>query len=494
MSPETANPVRPRSFDLASFFIGGAWVRDESRSVIPVIKPATEEIAGEVQLATIADAEAAVAAAGNVFRAGHWAELTFAERAQYLSRLADLIEENRPEFYHYYLEFEANVSNPHVLSVAIDVLREWVRIGEEYDAEPERRQDAAGNPLLVSRLPVGPVFASVPWNSPLILAVLKIGAPLLAGCPVVLKTDPQTPFSGLLLAKLIAGLDLPAGVFSHMVAGPDVGQYLVSHPGIAHITFTGSTNVGRQIARSASENFTRVTLELGGKSAGILLADVDPVDVLPQLFGACLGHAGQTCTTSSRLLVPDSRYDEWAKALAGAFSSYIVGDPADPASQIPPLISAAHRDRVERLVTSARAEGATILAGGRRPPHLTRGYFYEPTLIADVRSDMTVVREEVFGPVITLQPYRGEEEAIQIANDTVYGLANAIFTRDVSHAIELSRRLRSGTVSINRGGCCLTQPFGGMGYSGIGREGGREGLEEFLELQQVLVPAEPLAT
>jgi aldehyde dehydrogenase (NAD+) len=489
MSTEAAQPAQATSFDLTSFFIGGAWVRDQTRSVVPVIKPATEEIAGEVQLATIADAQAAVAAACDAFRAGRWAELSFAERARYLVRLADLIEENRPEFYRYYLEYEANVRNPQVLSVAIDVLHEWARIGGEYTAEPERRRDAAGNPILISRLPVGPVFASVPWNSPLILAVLKIGAPLLAGCPVVLKTDPQTPFSGLLLAKLIAGLDLPAGVFNHLVAGPDVGQYLVSHPAIAHITFTGSTNVGRQIARSASDNFTRITLELGGKSAGILLPDVDPVDVLPQLFGACLGHGGQTCTTSSRLLVPASRYDEWAKALAGAFSSYVVGDPADPASQIPPLISAAHRDRVERFVESARAEGATILAGGRRPPHLSRGYFYEPTLITDVRPDMAVVREEVFGPVTTLQPYRDEDEAIEIANDTVYGLANAIFTRDVGHAVELSRRLRSGTVSINRGGCCLTQPFGGLRHSGIGREGGREGLEEFLELQQVLVPA-----
>jgi len=349
----------------------------------------------------------------------------------------------------------------------------------------EQVRSTPSGEVLIRSLPVGPVLASVPWNAPLVLGVVKLAPALLAGCPVVMKTAPETPLAALLLADAIDAAGFPDGVVSVLIGGGDVGRHLVAHPDITHVSFTGSTAVGKQVMASAAQNLTRVTLELGGKSASIILEDMDPAEGVGLVFGASLAQSGQVCTTSSRLLVPASRYDEWATALTQAFNDMVIGDPADPATQIGPLITAKQRETSEHYIRTAREEGATILAGGGRPEHLERGFYVQPTLIADVTTDMTVVKEEVFGPVITLQSYQDLDEAIALANATDYGLANAVFTHDQELGPAIARRLRSGIVSINNFGACLTEPFGGVGKSGIGREGGIEGFEEFLEIQQI---------
>ncbi|MBA4025374.1 MAG: aldehyde dehydrogenase [Gordonia sp.] len=481
--PKTARPL----------LIGSQW-SDADRPSIEVFNPATGRVIADVPEATLADADAAMEAAHLAFVNETWSKTSFTERAAILERVADELEARASELADLYVQDLGGVAMfaPHITAQAVLVLRGTAELADKLSAEPEVRETVSGQ-ALIYREPMGPVVAVVPWNAPLVLTMVKIAPALLAGCPVVVKVDPVAPLVSQVLADIFASLDLPAGVISFLPGGRQLGEHLVSHPRTAHVSFTGSTTSGQNVLRASAHHFARTTLELGGKSAAIVLDDIEPSAAIPMLVGACLAQSGQVCTTSSRVLVPASRKDEWIAALTAAFSSLPVGDPADPQTVIGPLATSAQRDRVEGFIAQARSEGATVLTGGGRPSGHEDGYFVEPTLITDVTNDMQIVRDEVFGPVIVVQTYRDDDEAVDITNDTIYGLANGVFGHDLERAGSIARRLRSGTVNVNGSGANLTAPFGGYKASGIGREGGIESVYSFLELKQVNV-AQPLAT
>ena len=475
-------------------FVGGEWVPSHGNEWIDVENPATEEIIGRIPQATVADADAAVVAAKRAFLEGPWPRMTPTERADVLDRVADSIMSRGDVYASLYIKDQGGVAAfaPYMSYVAGTIVKDFVARAREFSMEPQERFRDVGR-AIVAREAVGPVVAIVPWNAPLILTMVKITPALLAGCPVVVKVSPETPLVSFSLAEAFAEAGFPEGVVSFLPAGREVGQHLVAHPDVRHVSFTGSTASGQSVMRSAADNMTRLTLELGGKSAAIVLDDMDPSDFLPQVLPACLGQAGQVCTTQSRILVPKHRHAEFRDAIADFFTSLPVGDPSDPATMIGPLVNRAQLQRTELYAGIARDGGGTIVVGGKRPTGLARGYFYEPTLVDGVTNDMRIAREEVFGPVISLLTYEGDDEAVRIANDTEFGLGNGIHTKDVDRAIALAHRLDSGTVSINESGCVMTEPWGGAKRSGLGREGGVEGIEAYLEYKQIQLSPFPAA-
>lgn len=467
-------------------FIGGHWVRAQGQGWIEVENPATEQILGRIPEASTADADAAISAAVRAFTDGPWPGMTIAERAELLAQVADGIVARADEFAALYVADQGGVAAvaPHMTSLAAGITRDFADRGRTMSLEPEERSSGLGR-TVVLREPVGPAVAIVPWNAPLIVTVTKAAPALLAGCPVIVKVSPETPLVSFLLAEVFASVGFPEGVISLLPGGRELGEHLVAHPAVRHVSFTGSTASGQNVMRSAAENMTRLTLELGGKSSAIVLDDLEPEDFLPQVRRACLGQSGQVCTTQSRILVPRRRHAEFRDVLADYFGSLQVGDPTDPSTVIGPLVSRAQLERTEMYVGIARQDGGRIIAGGQRPPGLERGYFYEPTLVDQVTNDMRIAREEVFGPVISLLTYEDDDDAVRIANDSEFGLANGIHTGDIGRAMALARRLDSGSVSINDSGSVLTEPWGGTKKSGFGREGGLEGIESFLEHKQI---------
>lgn len=466
--------------------LGGEWVASSGNDWIEVENPATEEILGAIPQATADDADRAVAAATRAFEEGPWRRMTPAERAEVLARVADGIRARSGEFADLYTRDQGGLAAfaPYVGHIAATIASNFVGHGRTLSLVPEDRNTPAGR-ALIFREPVGPVAAIVPWNAPLILTMVKVAPALIAGCPVVVKVSPESPLVSFPLAEVFEAAGFPAGVVNFLPGGRELGQRIVAHPGIRHVSFTGSTASGQTVMRSAADNLTRLTLELGGKSAAIVLDDMEPEDFLPQVLPACLGQSGQVCTTQSRILVPKSNHARFRDSLADFFRSLPVGDPSDPSTMIGPLVSRAQLERAERYVQVAKDDGGVLVTGGRRPAHLDRGYFYEPTLVDGVTNDMRIAREEVFGPVISLLTYESDDEAVRIANDTEFGLGNGVHTKDVERGIALAKRLQSGTVSINDSGCVMTEPWGGMKKSGLGREGGVEGIEAYLEHRQI---------
>ncbi|MGY0488249.1 aldehyde dehydrogenase [Streptomyces sp. WG-D5] len=466
--------------------VGGEWVSSAGSEWIEVENPATEEILGLVPDATTEDADRAVAAAQRAYESGPWTLMSPPERAAVLAKVAEGIKARSGELSELYVRDQGGLAAvaPYMGHVAATLVSDFVSRAQTLSVEPEDRETAIGR-ALIFREPVGPVVAIVPWNSPLILTLVKITPALLAGCPVIVKVSPENPLVSFPLAEIFESAGFPPGVVSFLPGGRALGEYLVAHPAIRHVSFTGSTASGQAVMRSAADNMTRLTLELGGKSAAVVLDDMEPTDFVPRLLSACLQQGGQVCTTQSRILVPRSRHAEFRDAIVDHFRSLPIGDPTDPSTLIGPLISRSQLDRVEHYVRVAKEDGGTIVTGGRRPAHLARGHFYEPTLVDGVTNDMRIAREEVFGPVLCLLTYEDDADAVRIANDTEFGLGNGVHTHDVDRGIALARRLQSGTVSINDSGCILTEPWGGMKKSGLGREGGLEGIEEFLELRQI---------
>ncbi len=471
-----------------TLYIGGEWT-DGDRDVIQVVNPATEQIIAEVPSASIADADAAVEAAARLHEAGTWARATFRDRADVLDRIADALEARSADLLRVYVD---DLGGPTSLAafvngLSVQVFRHTAEIARTLEDTPETRH-GSGAPVVLRKVPVGPVLASVPWNAPLLLLAVKASAALAAGCPVICRADEQAPLASFCFAEAVASLDLPAGLVSVLPAGVEVSKHLVSHPGVRHISFTGSTAVGKEVMRAAAQHLTRVTLELGGKSAAIVLDDLDP-SAVSSLYLGCLAQTGQICTTYSRVLVPESQLNEWTVALTEFFTSLPIGDPWDPQTMVGPLASGKQRATVERYVDIAREEG-TVVAGGRRPAQLDHGFYYEPTLVTGVARDSRIAQEEVFGPVVVIMGYKDVDDAVQIANGTDYGLAAGIFTNDLARAELLAPRLRAGAVSINNFGANMQECFGGLGASGFGREGGREGIEELLEVTQLQYPAQ----
>lgn len=470
-------------------FIGGEWVEPSSAARIEVVSPHSGEAFAQVAEGREADIDRAVAAARHAFDEGPWPRLTPGERAEAMGQLLLHLQERSAELATTITaEMGAPISFSHMGQVmaAQMVLDYYVRLAGEYRFE-EVRPGLLG-PVLVRREPVGVAACIVPWNVPLFTILLKLAPALAAGATVVVKPAPETPLDAILLAEAIAATDIPPGVVNLVPAGREVGEHLVRHPGVDKVAFTGSTAAGRRIGAICGEQLKRVTLELGGKSAAILLDDVDLDMAVPGLLPAALMNNGQACVAQTRILAPRRRYDEIVDALAGAVGGLAVGDPMDPSTFVGPLVSERQRQRVEGYLQLGREEGARVACGGGRPAGLPHGWYVEPTVFAGVTNDMRIAREEIFGPVVSVIPYDGVEEAVRIANDSEYGLSGSVWGSDVEQGIEIARRVRTGTYTVNGFALEFGAPFGGFKASGVGRELGPEGLEAYLESKQINLP------
>lgn len=475
--------------DYDKLYIGGKWVAPATDQVLEVFSPATEERVGSCPVASPADIDDAVAVARRAFDEGPWPQTTPAERGEILAKAAKLIEE-RGETLNALISSEMG-QPPAMVGMmqqtpSLATLNFYAGLANEFEWEQTRTGVFGQTKVL--REPVGVVAAVLAWNVPLFLAVNKLSPALLAGCTVLLKPAPESPLSTHVLAEIFAEAGVPEGVISVLPGGAETGEYLVSHPGIDKITFTGSSPVGRKIGAIAAQNLKRCSLELGGKSAAIILEDADLASTMPMLVMSGLMNTGQACVAQTRILAPRSRYDEVLDALVAGAGFMAVGDPSDPAAQLGPLISEKQRDRVEGYIAKGKEQGARVVLGGGRPEGLDKGWYVEPTIFADVDNSMTIAREEIFGPVLSVIPYDSEDEAIKIANDSDYGLAGSVYTTDIDHGLVVAKQIRTGTYAINWYAFDPGSPFGGYKASGIGRENGPEGLEAFCETKSVLMP------
>jgi aldehyde dehydrogenase (NAD+) len=464
-------------------FIGGDWVRPAGADTIDVVSPHTEQVIGRVPAGTPADMDRAVAAAREAFDRGPWPRLDPAERAEIVSRFADLYAKRLDEFAALITaQMGAPISQPLQVAAAAAGWRYFAELGNTFAWEEQR--DGMFGPVTVRREPVGVVAAITPWNGPQVTASGKLAAALVAGCTVVWKPAPETPLDAYLLAGLVQEAAIPPGVVNIVAAGPDSGEPLVRHPGVDKVTFTGSTAAGRRIGAICGEQLKRHTLELGGKSAAIICDDADLRIAMEGLKMAALGNNGEVCVAQTRILASRARYAEVIDALTQTVNGMVVGDPADPETEIGPLVSSRHRDRVEGYVASGRQEGATLVTGGARLAE--PGWYLQPTVFADVENTMRIAREEIFGPVLAVIPYDDEADAVRIANDSDYGLAGTVWTSDPEHGMDIARRIRAGTYGVNTYTVELCAPFGGYKASGIGRELGPEGLAAYVEDKSIV--------
>jgi aldehyde dehydrogenase (NAD+) len=472
------------------FYIGGQWVAPAGSATIDVISPHTEEVIGRVPEGTAADMNRAVAAARDAFDNGPWPQMAPADRAAAVGRLADLYAGKLGDFAEL---ITAEMGSPITFSQLAQapqpqmMLSYFADLGQTFTWEDDR--PGMFGPVTVRREPVGVVAAIVPWNVPQFTIMTKLPAALVAGCTVVIKPAPETPLDAYLLAELIDEAGLPPGVVNIVPAGREVGEHLVSHADVDKVAFTGSTAAGRRIGSICGQQLKRCSLELGGKSAAIILEDADLAATMGWLQMASLMNNGQACVAQTRILAPRSRYAETVDALAGMVSGLKVGDPADPATQIGPLVAKRQQDRVEGYITAGQDEGAKVVAGGSQASGAGRGWYVAPTVFADVDPGMRIAREEIFGPVLSVIPYEDTEHAIQIANDSDYGLAGTVWTADVDHGMQVARRVRTGTYGVNMYMIETCAPFGGYKASGIGRELGPEGLMSYLEYKSIARPA-----
>jgi aldehyde dehydrogenase (NAD+) len=472
-------------------YVGGEWVKPSTSNTIDVISPATEEVIATVPEAGEADVDHAVAAAQAAL-AGEFPRLSAEERADYLVKLSQAIAARSTDFAEV---ITAEMGSPASWAIfgqvfsATMVIDGYAELIRSFAFE-EIRPGALG-PTIVRKEPVGVVAGIVPWNVPLFEIAMKMAPALAAGCPIVLKPSPETPLDAYLLAELLDETGLPKGMVSVLPAGREIGEYLVRHPGVDKVTFTGSTAAGRKVGAICGELLKRVTLELGGKSAAIVLEDADLAVHIPTLMPSALMNNGQACIAQTRILAPRSRYDEVVDALTDAVRASTVGDPTDPTVAVGPLVTERQRERVLGYLEIGKNEGAKVAVGGGRPADLPKGWYVEPTLFVDVDNKMTIAQEEIFGPVLAVIPYDDEAEAVSIANDSDYGLSGSVWTADVEHGIDVARQVRTGTYGVNAIGTLdVKQPFGGYKNSGIGRELGPEGLSAFLETKTICLPGD----
>ncbi|MCK9929205.1 aldehyde dehydrogenase [Frankia sp. Mgl5] len=472
-------------------FIGGEWVAPSGTRTIEVVSPHSEQVIARVAAPGTEDVDRAVAAARTAFDEGPWPRLDPAERVAVIRRLGALLKPRRKELSELIsAEMGAPISFAKLSHVTLPLLMmgAFADIAENLAWE-EPRKGFYGQDVLLRKEPIGVVAAIVPWNMPLFLTIGKLVPALLAGCSVVLKPSPETPLDAYALAESLAEAGLPQGVVSVLPGDREIGEYLVAHPGVDKVSFTGSTAAGRLVAASCGSNLKRVSLELGGKSAAVVLDDADPAAVAAGVEIAGLMNSGQACVAQTRILVPRARYGEFVDALAAMVESLPVGDPSDPATKVGPLVARRQQERVRGYIEEGQKEGARLVVGGSDlPAGIDQGWYVRPTVFADVESNMRIAQEEIFGPVLTVLPYSDDADAVRIADDTEYGLSGSVWTSDVERGLAVARRVRSGTFGVNQAySMDPNAPFGGVKASGIGRELGREGIEGYLDVKSISV-------
>ena len=471
-----------------AFYIGGEWVAPASSRRFDLINATTEEVIGSVPEAVEADVDRAVAAARKAFETGPWARATPAERVDVMERFTAALAKRSDA-----IARAVSIQNGMPLQISstlegqlpLGFMQYYTQLARELVTQ-DTRPSQMGKETVVNRAPIGVVAAIVPWNFPVALALTKIAPALAAGCTIVVKPSPGTILDSYLLAEAAAEAQVPAGVINWVAADREVGAYLVSHPGVDKIAFTGSTAAGRSIARVCGGLLRPVTLELGGKSAAIILDDADLDAVAQGLPSVSLLNNGQTCFACTRILAPQSRYKDVVDAVAGMVGTLKVGDPLDMGTNVGPMASSAHRTRVESYIAQGKGD-ARLVAGGGRPKELERGWFVEPTVFADDTYTSTVAREEIFGPVLTVIPYKDEADAVRIANDSIYGLGGSVWSKDGERARKIAAKVQTGTIGINGYLPSIGSPFGGVKASGLGREFGPETLAAYQQIKSTYV-------
>jgi acyl-CoA reductase-like NAD-dependent aldehyde dehydrogenase len=463
-------------------FIGGEWAQPRGADPIEVVNPTTEEVMGTIPGCTPADADRAVAAARAAFE--DWAQTSREERARYVAAIAEGLNERGDEI-------AATIAQELGMPLKLSRIIQVGLPAAQFASMPKLMEEVAweeeiGNSRVL-REPVGVLGAITPWNYPLNQIAAKVAPALAAGCTVVLKPSEVTPLNAFLLAEVIEAAGLPAGVFNLVTGtGPVVGEAIAAHPGVDMVSFTGSTRAGRRVSELASATVKPVAMELGGKSPNVILDDADLEKAVPDGVAKCFLNSGQTCSALTRMLVPRQRLAEAEVLAKAAAETFTPGDPFESSTRLGPLVSEVQRERVRGYVEKGIEEGARLIAGGAEPPEgLERGFFVRPTVFSEVEAEMTIGQEEIFGPVLAIQPYEGEDDAVRIANSTEYGLAGGVWSADAERAIAVARRIRTGQIEINGGAFNPLAPFGGYGQSGHGRENGRYGIEELLQVKSL---------
>jgi aldehyde dehydrogenase (NAD+) len=463
-------------------YINGAWVEPIGKGTIDATCASTEEVVTRIPEGTKEDAERAVAAARAAFDS--WSQTPVAERAAYLEKIAAGMEARKKDVA---LAIATEVGMPLKManaiqaSLPIGAAKTYAELLQTYQFEEQ-----VGTSLVV-REAIGVVAAITPWNFPINQIMLKVAPALAAGCTVVLKPSEVAPTTAFILAEVLHEIGLPAGVFNLVTGyGPVVGEVLAAHPEVDMVSFTGSTRAGRRVAEVAAQTIKRVALELGGKSPHVICEDADLEKAVKAGVNECYLNSGQACIAPTRMLAPKAKYEEVVRLAKAAAESFTVGDPINGDVKLGPVISAVQRDRIVGFIKKGIEEGARLVTGGpEKPEGLDKGFYVKPTVFADVNNDMTIAREEIFGPVLTIIPYENEEDAIRIANDTIYGLGGNVWAGTKEHGIEVAKRIRTGQISVNGGRYNPLAPFGGYKQSGLGREAGKFGLEEFLEVKSL---------
>jgi acyl-CoA reductase-like NAD-dependent aldehyde dehydrogenase len=480
-------------------FIDGQYVDASGEGTIEVVNPATEKQIGLVPEGAVEDSRRAIAAARKAFDEGPWGRSTPQERARMLGKMADVMARRFPELVDLNIA-EAGSIRPLAeflqVGVPIEHLRDFAeRVLYKYDFEtPQAPYIGAGGMAgigqgIIQREAIGVVSLITAYNFPLFLNMFKLAPALAAGCTVVLKPSPDTPLEALVLGEIADEAGLPPGVLNIVTGGIEASAELTTHPAVDMVSFTGSNMVGRKVYAQASDTLKRVVLELGGKSANIIFEDTDLEKVIPDIIMNFTTHAGQGCSLQTRTLVHESIFDDLVNGLKTALDHIKVGDPADPSVTMGPLISEAQRGRVEALIRTGLDQGGQIAYGGGRPAGFDKGFYVEPTVFVDMDNSMTLARREVFGPVSVVLPFKDDEDAIRIANDSDFGLGGGVWAKDPVRALNVARRIRTGQVTINGGGgggLSPYSPFGGYKQSGLGREWGAAGMEEYLQTKSII--------
>ncbi|MGE0214181.1 aldehyde dehydrogenase [Mycolicibacterium sp.] len=473
--------------EVPGLLAGGVLRSPDSQVLIPVVNPATEDVIGHVADASAADVDAVVGEARRAFSNSGWAQLSYAERARHLDALARTFDTYRDAL-------AAAVTDQNGFPIGLStwvntmapqaVYDTFARMGAQFvDEEPREGYD--GTTTIVAHQPLGVAGFILPWNAPHLLLAFKMAPALLAGNTVVFKAAPETSLDLPIFAEAVAAAGIPPGVINFITGGRDAGERLVRHPGIAKVGFTGSTEGGRAVAAACGQELKAVTLELGGKSAAIVCEDADLDDFTSQLPMSLLPATGQVCYATTRVLAPRSRYDEVVDAVSSALSAIPVGDPHDPESVWGPIVTARQRDRVQGYIDAGVLEGAKLVTGGGRPPALPTGFYIEPTVFRDVDNAMTIAREEIFGPVVCVIPYDDERHAIEIANDSDFGLGGTVHTADHEHGLDIARQIDTGSIGVNRYGVDYNAPYGGFKHSGVGRELGPEAVRSYQQVKSI---------